>query len=80
MLVQILRISGCRVVGVVGGQHKVDIATRAGCDAVVDYKGLTTRDPTVRFLNLIGYLSIHSNVVVYVCVFFTSALTSMLLP
>ena len=52
MLVQILRISGCRVVGVVGGQHKVDIATRAGCDAVVDYKGLTTRDPTVRFLNL----------------------------
>ena len=48
MLVQILKINGCRVVGVVGGQHKVDIATRAGCDAVVDYKGLTTRDPTVR--------------------------------
>ena len=50
MLVQILKINGCRVVGVVGGQHKVDIATRAGCDAVVDYKGLTTRDPTVRVI------------------------------
>ena len=30
------RLAGCRVIGVVGGAHKVDAARAAGCDGVID--------------------------------------------
>jgi NADPH:quinone reductase-like Zn-dependent oxidoreductase len=36
MLVQLGRIAGCRVVGVVGGAHKVEAAQALGADAVID--------------------------------------------
>jgi NADPH:quinone reductase-like Zn-dependent oxidoreductase len=36
MLVQLGRIAGCRVVGVVGGTHKVGAAQALGADAVID--------------------------------------------
>ncbi len=36
MLVQLGRIAGCRVVGVVGGAHKVKAAQALGADAVID--------------------------------------------
>jgi NADPH:quinone reductase-like Zn-dependent oxidoreductase len=36
MLVQLGRIAGCRVVGVVGGTHKVEAAQALGADAVID--------------------------------------------
>ena len=36
MLVQLSRIAGCRVVGVVGGAHKVEAARALGADAVID--------------------------------------------
>jgi len=36
MLVQLGRIAGCRVVGVVGGAHKVEAALALGADAVID--------------------------------------------
>ena len=35
-LVQLAKIAGCRVVGVVGGSHKVDAARAFGCDEVID--------------------------------------------
>jgi synaptic vesicle membrane protein VAT-1 len=35
-LVQLARLAGCRVVGVVGGSHKVAEAQRCGADAVID--------------------------------------------
>jgi synaptic vesicle membrane protein VAT-1 len=35
-LLQISKIAGCRVVGVVGGPHKVEAAERLGADAVID--------------------------------------------
>jgi len=36
MLVQLGRIAGCRVIGVVGGAHKVEAAQALGADAVID--------------------------------------------
>jgi NADPH:quinone reductase-like Zn-dependent oxidoreductase len=36
MLVQLGRIAGCRVVGVVGGTHKVEAAQALGAEAVID--------------------------------------------
>jgi NADPH:quinone reductase-like Zn-dependent oxidoreductase len=36
MLVQLGRIAGCRVVGVVGGSHKVEAVQVLGADAVID--------------------------------------------
>jgi NADPH:quinone reductase-like Zn-dependent oxidoreductase len=36
MLVQLGRIAGCRVVGVVGGAHKVEAVQALGADAVID--------------------------------------------
>jgi NADPH:quinone reductase-like Zn-dependent oxidoreductase len=36
MLVQLGRIAGCRVIGVVGGPHKVEAALALGADAVID--------------------------------------------
>ena len=36
MLVQLGRIAGCRVVGVVGGAHKVEAVQTLGADAVID--------------------------------------------
>jgi NADPH:quinone reductase-like Zn-dependent oxidoreductase len=36
MLVQLGRIAGCRVIGVVGGPHKVEAAQSLGTDAVID--------------------------------------------
>ncbi|XP_068686681.1 synaptic vesicle membrane protein VAT-1 homolog [Montipora foliosa] len=36
MLVQLAKISGCRVVGVVGASHKVDHVKQLGCDHVID--------------------------------------------
>jgi NADPH:quinone reductase-like Zn-dependent oxidoreductase len=35
-LCQIAKLSGCRVVGVVGGPHKVEAAAAAGADVVID--------------------------------------------
>lgn len=35
-LVQLAKIAGCRVVGVVGASHKVDAAAALGCDVVID--------------------------------------------
>lgn len=35
-LVQIAKIHHCRVVGVVGGSHKIDVARELGADAVID--------------------------------------------
>lgn len=35
-LVQIARLLGCHVVGVVGGPHKVELAASLGCHAVID--------------------------------------------
>lgn len=35
-LAQLGRLAGCRVIGVVGGAHKVDAARAAGCDGVID--------------------------------------------
>lgn len=35
-LVQLLKLAGCRVVGVVGRSHKVQSAKDMGCDAVID--------------------------------------------
>lgn len=35
-LVQLAKIAGCEVVGVVGGTHKVEAAKAAGCDLVID--------------------------------------------
>lgn len=35
-LVQLAKIAGCEVVGVVGGSHKVEAARQAGCDKVID--------------------------------------------
>lgn len=35
-LLQLGKIAGCRMVGVVGASHKVDTATRLGADAVID--------------------------------------------
>lgn len=35
-LVQLAKIAGCRVVGVVGGSHKVEAAKAFGCDEVID--------------------------------------------
>ncbi|WP_437874565.1 synaptic vesicle VAT-1 family membrane protein [Sorangium sp. So ce513] len=35
-LVQLGKIAGCRVVGVVGAAHKVEVARRLGADAVID--------------------------------------------
>jgi len=35
-LVQLARLAGCRVVGVVGGGHKVDAVRALGADAVID--------------------------------------------
>jgi NADPH:quinone reductase-like Zn-dependent oxidoreductase len=40
-LVQLARRAGCRVIGVVGAAHKVDVAMRAGADVVIDK---STRD------------------------------------
>jgi NADPH:quinone reductase-like Zn-dependent oxidoreductase len=40
-LCQIAKLSDCRVVGVVGGSHKIDAAREAGADAVID----KTREP-----------------------------------
>ena len=36
MLVQLGRIAGCRVIGVVGASHKVDVVQSLGADAVID--------------------------------------------
>jgi len=36
MLVQMGRLAGCRVIGVVGASHKVDAVTALGADAVID--------------------------------------------
>ncbi len=36
ILVQLGRLAGCRVVGVVGAAHKVEYATKCGCDVVID--------------------------------------------
>jgi NADPH:quinone reductase-like Zn-dependent oxidoreductase len=36
MLVQLGRMAGCRVIGVVGGAHKVEAARALGADAVID--------------------------------------------
>jgi len=36
MLVQLGRIAGCRVIGVVGASHKVEAAQSLGADAVID--------------------------------------------
>jgi len=36
MLVQLGKIAGCRVVGVVGAPHKVDVVKSLGADAVID--------------------------------------------
>lgn len=36
MLVQLAKIAGCHVVGVVGASHKVDIVKQLGCDNVID--------------------------------------------
>jgi len=36
MLVQMGKIAGCRVIGVVGAAHKVDAVTALGADAVID--------------------------------------------
>ncbi|WP_437720609.1 synaptic vesicle VAT-1 family membrane protein [Sorangium sp. So ce861] len=38
-LVQLGKIAGCRVVGVVGASHKVEPARRLGADAVIDKSG-----------------------------------------
>ncbi|TVQ86438.1 MAG: zinc-binding dehydrogenase [Deltaproteobacteria bacterium] len=35
-LVQLAKARGCRVVGVVGGSHKVAVARELGCDVVID--------------------------------------------
>ncbi len=35
-LVQLARIAGLRVIGVVGSSHKVEVAKALGCDAVID--------------------------------------------
>lgn len=35
-LLQLLKVAGCRAVGVVGGSHKVELARSLGADAVVD--------------------------------------------
>lgn len=35
-LVQLGKIAGCRVIGVVGSSHKVEVARRLGADAVID--------------------------------------------
>jgi NADPH:quinone reductase-like Zn-dependent oxidoreductase len=35
-LVQLAKLAGCRVIGVVGGTHKVDAARALGADAVID--------------------------------------------
>ncbi len=35
-LVQLAKIAGCEVVGVVGGSHKVEAAKAFGCDVVID--------------------------------------------
>jgi synaptic vesicle membrane protein VAT-1 len=35
-LVQLGKIAGCRVVGVVGGSHKIAVARKLGADAVID--------------------------------------------
>lgn len=35
-LVQLAKIAGCEVVGVVGGSHKVEAAKASGCDVVID--------------------------------------------
>lgn len=35
-LVQLGKVAGCRVVGVVGAGHKVDLASKLGADAVID--------------------------------------------
>jgi NADPH:quinone reductase-like Zn-dependent oxidoreductase len=35
-LCQLLRIAGCRTVGVVGGAHKIEVARAAGADVVID--------------------------------------------
>ena len=35
-LVQLGRIAGCRMVGVVGGSHKVETARALGADVVID--------------------------------------------
>ncbi len=35
-LVQLGKVAGCRVIGVVGGRHKVDVARRLGADEVID--------------------------------------------
>ena len=35
-LVQLAKAKGCRVVGVVGRSHKVDVARALGCDVVID--------------------------------------------
>lgn len=35
-LAQLGRLAGCRVIGVVGGAHKVDVARAAGCAEVID--------------------------------------------
>jgi synaptic vesicle membrane protein VAT-1 len=38
-LAQLGRLAGCRVIGVVGGAHKVDTARNAGCADVIDKAG-----------------------------------------
>ncbi len=38
-LVQLGRVAGCRVVGVVGGAHKIDAAQAFGADEVIDASG-----------------------------------------
>lgn len=35
-LVQLLKLAGCEVIGVVGGSHKVATAKELGCDVVID--------------------------------------------
>jgi NADPH:quinone reductase-like Zn-dependent oxidoreductase len=35
-LVQLAKLAGCEVTGVVGGSHKVEIAKKLGCDHVID--------------------------------------------
>ncbi len=47
-LVQIAKALGCRVVGVVGGAHKVETARVSGADAVIDKRADDWRDAAAR--------------------------------
>jgi NADPH-dependent curcumin reductase CurA len=38
VVTQILKLKGCKVVGIAGGKEKIDFAKSLGCDDTIDYK------------------------------------------